>query len=186
MMLHRPTEKHMLIDEVDLVAVEAKGDENVELDEAFDAVIDSSHIPTGPDSSRHYVQLSEEIIEFKVDLIQARVADVGCVLDPDVLYNLLDNQLALSKFSGAFMSTFANPQDTDFEIFHSREDSIDFFASITHAENPKGVSADLLSNISQIYSETVKQTPKKKTHPNRQDENSNLSRNFGTNDWMLR
>ena len=60
MMLHRLTAKSTLVDKVYLAAVEAKGDEKVELDEAIDAVIDSSHIATCAESARHGGQLSED------------------------------------------------------------------------------------------------------------------------------
>ena len=60
------------------------------------------------------------------------------------------------------------------------------FARATHAENPKGVDAELLQKIWQINSETAKSTMKTTTQLNRQDVNSKLSRNFGTNNLMLR
>ena len=60
------------------------------------------------------------------------------------------------------------------------------FASANHAEKPKGVSAELLENIWCIDSDTAKRTIKTTTQLNGQDKNSNLSRNFGTNDRMLR
>ena len=44
-------------------------------------------------------------------------------------------------------------------------------ASDTHAEKPKGVSADLLEKIWQIYPGTAKRTIRKKTKLNRQDVN---------------
>ena len=60
------------------------------------------------------------------------------------------------------------------------------FEGATYAKNSKVLSTNLLSNIFRVDSETEKQTIKTTTHLNRQHANSNLSRNFGTNDWMLR
>ena len=60
------------------------------------------------------------------------------------------------------------------------------FASASHAENPKGVDAELLQKIWRIDSDTAKRTIKTTTQLNKQDIKSKLSRNFGTNDQMLR
>ena len=48
----------MLVDEVELASVEAKGDEKVDLYEEIDAVIASSHIVTCADSASIDGQLS--------------------------------------------------------------------------------------------------------------------------------
>ena len=56
----------------------------------------------------------------------------------------------------------------------------------SHAEKPRGVNAELLQKIWRIDSETAKRTIKTTSQLNRQDVNSKLSRNFGTNDRMLR
>ena len=184
-MLHVPNEKCTLIEEVELAAVEAKGDGKVELDEAVDTVISSYHISTCADSARPDAQLLEEQIKFKYDPIWEQVADVSCVLDPEVLCNILDEQLSLLQLSAEVESIVANPQVSDCVIFYASEDFTDVFASATHAENPKGVSVDLLSKIWRIDYETTKGTIKTTTQLNKQDANSKLSQNFCTNDWIL-
>ena len=63
---------------------------------------------------------------------------------------------------------------------------MDAFASATHAEKLKGVDAELLQNIWWIDLEIAKRTIKTATQLNRQDVNSNFSRNFWPNDCMLR
>ena len=60
------------------------------------------------------------------------------------------------------------------------------FASATHTEKWKGVSPELLEKIWRIDNSTDKRTIYTTTQLNRQEENSKLSRNFGTNDCMLR
>ena len=121
MMLRGPTAKRTLIAEVELAAVEAKGGEKVELDGAIDAVIALSHIETCSDSVRPDRQISEERIRFKADPICAQVADLSCVLNPEVLCDILDEKLALSKFSAAIGSTVANPKYPDCAIFYAIE-----------------------------------------------------------------
>ena len=63
---------------------------------------------------------------------------------------------------------------------------MDSFASAPHAEKPKGVDDELLQKIWIIDSDTSKRTINTTTQLKRQDINFNLSRNFGTNDKMLR
>ena len=157
----------------------------VELDKAIDAVITLFQITKCAENARHDGQLSEERTKFKADPIWAQVDDASCVLDLEVLCDLLDEQVALSNFSAAVWSTVANLQYPDCAIFHASEDLTDVFASATHSENLKGVSADLLSKFWRIDSETAKITIKTTTKLNSQDVNSKLSRNFGTNDRML-
>ena len=65
-------------------------------------------------------------------------------------------------------------------------DYMDSFSSSSHAENPKGVDAELLQKIWIIDSDTAKRTINTTTQLNIQDINSKLSSNFGTNDKMLR
>ena len=60
------------------------------------------------------------------------------------------------------------------------------FSSAMHTKTPKQVSAELLDNIWRIDPETAKRTIRTTTQLNRQAVNSKLSRNFGTNDQMLR
>ena len=58
--------------------------------------------------------------------------------------------------------------------------------SASHAEKPKGVNAELLQKIWRIDSEMTKRTIKTTSQLNRQDMDSKILRNFGTNDRMLR
>ena len=53
-------------------------------------------------------------MKFKSGQILAQVANVNGVLDPEVLCDMLDERIALSKFSAAVgRNTTANPQDPD-------------------------------------------------------------------------
>ena len=120
------------------------------------------------------------------------MASTSCCYDPEVFCNLLDDNMALSKCSAAVGSTTSVPEDTNCVIFECKEAvggfSDEFTASVcaTHAEKPKGVTSELLKNIWRIDDSTVKRTIEITTQLNRQDVNSKLSQNFGTNDRMLR
>ena len=92
----------------------------------------------------------------------------------------------MSKFSGTVVSTTENLQDSDCEMLDASDKMMNAFASAVHTEKPKGVSAELLENIWRIDPETAKRTIRTKTQLNRQDINSELTRNFGTNNRMLR
>ena len=118
---------------------------------------------------------------------------MSSVFEPEVFCDLLDDQIALSKFSGAIVSTKENPQNHDFEIFANPQDPdcemldasdkmLNVFASATHAEKLKGVSARILEKIWQIDPEIAKRTIRMTAQMNRQDINYKLLRNFGTKD----
>ena len=118
------------------------------------------------------------------------------LFNPEVFCDILDDQIALSKFSGAVGSTAANPQNPDCEIFLNPQDPdceilsasdkiMNEFSSALHAEKPKGVSAKILENIWRIDPEIAKLNIITTTQLNKQDVNSKLVSNFGTNDQML-
>ena len=99
---------------------------------------------------------------------------------------MINEQVTTSKFLAAVGSTMANPQDPDREILYATEQEMKGFASATHTENRKGVSHELLEKIWRINNKTAKRTIRTTTQLNRQGANSKSSRNFGTNDRMLR
>ena len=132
--------------------------------------------------------MSNECEAFKQDAIRSEVASVSCACDPVLFFDILDDNIALSKFSAAVRSTSASPKypdsvmdfwdspkDLDCESLGSCNKFMDAFASATHAENQKGVDAKLLQKILQIDSETANCTIKTTTELNRQDVNSKLS-----------
>ena len=61
-----------------------------------------------------------------------------------------------------------------------------YFACAAHAEKPKGVSVEKLSKIWRIDLETAKKTVKATTQRCGRFEEHMLSRNYSTNDRMLR
>ena len=79
-----------------------------------------------------------------------------------------------------------NLQDPYREILYATEQDIRGFSSATHAEKRKGVSPELLEKIWRIDNSTAKRTICTTTQLIRQEANSKLSGNFGTNDRMLR
>ena len=60
------------------------------------------------------------------------------------------------------------------------------FVSDSHAENPTGVTLEILAKVWRIYNATAKRATNFTTQLARQDVNTSLSRNFVTNDRMLR
>ena len=89
---------------------------------------------------------------FKTDSIRAEVVSISCAYDPVLFCDLLDDNIAISKLSSAVGRTTVKQQDPDCEmdIWDQRESVgavsgyMDAFASASHAENPKGVNAELL------------------------------------------
>ena len=66
------------------------------------------------------------------------------------------------------------------------DDGMAFEASAAHAAIPKGVSAQQLSKVWRIDLETARRTLEVTTQHVKRSENPNLSRNYSTNDRMLR
>ena len=131
---------------------------------------------------------------FKTDAIRSEVASISCAYYPLLFCDLLDDNISLSKFSTSVGSTTVKQQDPESEmnIWDQCESvglgsgHMDAFASASHAENPKGVDAELLQKIWRIDSDTAKRTINTTTQLNRQDINSKLSKKIGTNYRMLR
>ena len=105
---------------------------------------------------------------------------------PEIFCEMINDQITTSKFLATVGSTMTNPQDPDWEILYATEQKIRGFASATHADKLKGVSPELLEKIWRIDKKTAKRTISTTTQLNRQEANSKLSSNFGTNDRMLR
>ena len=150
---------------------------------AINSVIETSVFTDGPDVPHISAEFDNDCKVFRMDIMRTEAASVSCVYDPALFCDLLDDNIALSKFSTAVGSTTAKFQDPDSVIDswndpepetddeHIEEGSalMDVFVSAAHTEKPKGVYCEL------------KTTPQL----NCQDLNSKLSRNFGTNDRML-
>ena len=162
---------------------------------AMDSVIETSVAAVDAHDCRTSQELEDECELFKMDPVCAEVAAISCTYDPVLFCDLLDDHIALSKFSTAVGSTTARIQDpdsvmdfwdSDSDYASVTDDLKDAFAGASHAEKPKGVDSKLLQKIWRIDSDTAKRTIKTTTQLNRQDVNSKLSRNFGTNDRMLR
>ena len=66
------------------------------------------------------------------------------------------------------------------------EDASTAFVSASHAENPTGITPDILAKVWQIDNATAKRTINVTSQIAKQDVNTSLSRNFGTNNRILR
>ena len=71
----------------------------------------------------------------------------------------------------------------DCDIF---EDASTAFVSASHEEKPTGVTPEILEKVWRIDNETAKRTINATTQLAKQDVNTSLSRNFGTDGRMLR
>ena len=67
----------------------------------MDIILSNLVVSSWADNACKDDELSDERLEFKSDPIRAEVDSMGSVLDPEVSCDLLDDQIALSKFSGA-------------------------------------------------------------------------------------
>ena len=116
------------------------------------------------------------------DPIRANVADLSACFDLTLCCEALNKQEELSTFGiVAGCMTTDNPQDGDCCELWADAVSV----SVTHAEAPKGVSQEILSKVWIISQDEACRTLEITTQLNKQDADSNLSRNFGTNNIML-
>ena len=163
----------------------ARGDNpQDDFDKRIDETIASSVIASLAMDRPSESDIIDEDVKHNLDPIRAQVSSISAVYDPQLLCDLLDESIAASKFGMAVGSTVADDYTSECELFiNSIQEA---FAGATHAEKPKGISPQLLEKIWGIDNETAKRTLKTTTQLNRQDANSKLSRNFGTNDRMLR
>ena len=77
--------------------------------------------------------------------------------------------------------------ETIFEV--AREGSLDLdeiMVSVAHADKPKGIDADHLCKVWKIDLEAAKKTIEITSQNSTRQDNPKLSRNYGTNDRMLR
>ena len=92
---------------------------------------------------------------FKTDAIRAEVASISCAYDRVLFCDLLDDKIALSKLSASVGSTIVKKQYPNcvkdiwdqYESVGAGSGYVDAFVSAPHAENPKGVDAELLQNV---------------------------------------
>ena len=75
----------------------------------IDIILSTLVVASRADNARKYDELSDEPLEFKADPIRVEIASMISVFDPEVFFNLLNDQFALSRVSGAVGSTTANP-----------------------------------------------------------------------------
>ena len=158
--------KRTLIDDLDCSAVRAGKDNDMEMisidnacrpigtrsltrrDETFgdsleeykDAILSISAVGSCVEDTRSGKEVDEVNIFLEEDAMRVKVASVSGTYDPEIFCDMINEQVATSKFSAAVGSTMANPQDPDREILYATEQEMRGFASATHAEKWKGVS----------------------------------------------
>ena len=76
--------------------------------------------------------------------MRVQVALVSGTYDPEIFCEMINEQVATSKFSAAVGSTMVNPQDPDREILYETDQEMRGFESANNAEKRKGVSTEIL------------------------------------------
>ena len=121
------------------------------------------------------------------DGIKAHVSDLSVQFDTEFLGEALLERAQQSKVAMAAGATAVD--DKGCELFEQVAERIVEAEAALHAVSvgdTGGVNADVLSKVWRIPVEKAERTLQVTTQLNRQDANSSLSRNFGTNDRMLR
>ena len=121
---------------------------------------------------------------------------VGVAATKSRLYGMLldatlSDRMEFSKFAMAIGSTTANKGGCELFLADLDNSSADITKAWTGivsktAGGPKGVTADMISNIWTISHKMSVKTIALTSQLNREGENTSLARNLGTNDCMLR
>ena len=120
--------------------------------------------------------------------------EVSPTLDPVAFADALIENATIGHISSAMGSTapFLNDIlfDDDDLCGKQQDEEIDmdafFSSSSTTASQPKGITAEKLSKVWKIDLEEAKKTVKVTTQHRKHSDNPNLTRNYSTNDRMLR
>ena len=77
---------------------------------AMDSILNTSMVAYHTNDERIELELSDECEAFKKGAIRSEVASVSCAYDPVIFCDILDDNIALSKFSTAVGSTTDSPK----------------------------------------------------------------------------
>ena len=173
------------VKEAEVCEITASGDD---WEAAIDKIFADTEDVLGP-------EFNANDIAFHDDQMRAHVADLTGILDGDILSNAFEEHRRDSQFAmGAGCTLVGDIQSCDaadddlflpLHLIEPTETDIILDMSATHAPRPKGVTADH-TKIWRISEKDAKQTLEVTTQLSKQDADSTLSRNFGTNDRALR
>ena len=175
-----PSKKRKLVHDSDFDQAEDTHDwietnvSGVQWDNAIDTILDANEletIPMGPD-----LLWSDNADQD--DPIRAHVCDLTGIIDGDLLSDAVGENLRESKFRMAAGSTMLDGRND--ELF------IDLNASSAKAKMKGGVTKEHLAKVWRLNEEEARRTLEVTTQLCKQDADSSLSRNFSTNDRMLR
>ena len=175
------------VKDAEVYEITASGDD---WEAAIDAVLATNEDILGDEFDVNDVAFDQD------DPIRAQVADLTGVLDEDILSKAFEEHRRDSQFAMAAGCTLVGDMQScdaaddalflPLHLVEPTEADIILDMSATHAEKPKGVTADHISKIWRISEEEAKRTLEVTTQLSKQDAESTLSRNFGTNDRALR
>ena len=150
---------------------------SVQWEDSVDRIIeenDIDFIPEGPD-----LGWADNVDQD--DPIRAHVCDLTGVIDSDLLSEAVDESLRESKFRMAAGSTMPmQNEDLDNSLFVNLE------ASAADASRMGGVTKEHLAKVWRLNEDEARRTLEVTSQLCKRDANSTLSRQFGTNDRMLR
>ncbi len=170
-----------LIAEVDALYAEAEPCSVAEFDEYVNRQLHISSLQMANTLSDDDADLINS------DAIRSHLADVSTHFDELYLTDALSERAQLSKVAMAAGATHADNDACElFEAVATAICEAEAALGALQAGDTNGVSAEMLAKIWRIPIDQAERTLDVTTQLNRQDANSSLSRNFGTNDRMLR
>ena len=118
------------------------------------------------------------------------LSSISPLIEPVLLSKALEERGTIGIFASAirYMNyhsekyLFNLSPESSGELTRGELDLDSFFASATHAEAPKGISADKLSKVWKIYLDSTKRTLDVTTQRRKRSNDPTLSRSYSTND----
>ena len=124
------------------------------------------------------------IIPIEEDNVRTRLSAINTTLDPTTFAQALSDRASQSKFAMSIGSVYAgDPKNND--LFIDDPTTIEMDIEAVNANKSKGVKPVDLAKVWRIDEETARRTIEVITQK-QQDADGSLSRNFSTNDRMLR
>jgi len=167
----QPKKRRKILDDRDVFEL------NVSV-ERYEAAISSivASYPSNPQHAHESHHL-EHAFNRDDDVMQAAVSELSACYDESLLAQALNERCMRGKIAMEAGSANVIELDEDVDLFE---------AFATHAETPKGVTAEHLSKVWRISHEEASRTLDVTSQHNRQSIDSSLSRRFSSNDRMLR
>ena len=87
----------------------------------MNAILSTSAVESCVENTRSREKVDEFNVFLEKDVMRVQIASASGSYNPEIFCEMINDQVATSKFLAAVGSTMANPQDPDWEILYATE-----------------------------------------------------------------